>query len=420
MQPHEATEGDSRSSHQRPNRRRGQMFFAVMVMGLLLAGFSAVQRLKAGERQNLLVAMSETSVSSPLVSAVEVQSAPSSVSLKLPGDTAAWYASTIYARVDGYVSEWHVDIGDRVRKGQVLAVIDTPDLDAQMAAAEAKLKASLAQIASREAEAHFAKTTYERWRDSPKGIVSEQEREAKKASFESAEAHLNEAKAQNGLDRANVDRFRALEKFKQVLAPFNGIITERRIDIGNLVTAGSNASTTPLYRIEQVNPIRVFVEVPQSASGNMKAGMPVRIYAANIPNRVFEAKVSRTAEAIDQESRTLRVEVDLPNTDQALIPGMYVDVELQISREGLVQVPAAALIFRPRGPQVAVIDKDNKVTFRDVAIARDNGTVIDIKSGVAAGEKVGLNIGTQVAEGEKITLSVPSSNGPADVSKKKS
>ena len=308
----------------------------------------------------------------------------------------------MWGGVDGYVGKGPADIGDHVRKGQVLAAIDTPDLDAQLAAAQAKLKASIAQIASKEAEANFAKTTYERWRDSPKGVVSEQEREAKKAHYESSVAQLNEAKAQSGLDQANVDRFKALEQFKLVAAPFDGVITERRVDIGNLVTAGSNANTTPLYRMEQNNPIRVFADVPQSAASDMKTGMPAQIHASNIPDRIFEGKISRTSEAINSQSRTLRVEVDIPNLDRALVPGMYVDVSFQIPTQGFMQVPAAALIFRSNGPHIATIDKDDRVAFQKVAIVRDFGNIVELGSGVSLGDRIALNISNQIAEGEKV------------------
>jgi RND family efflux transporter MFP subunit len=303
-----------------------------------------------------------------------------------------------------------------VAKGQVLASIDTPDLDAQLSAAQAKLKASAAHIVAKEAEANFAKSTYERWRDSPKGVVSEQEREAKKAGYESSIAQLNEAKSQSGLDQANVERFTALEKFKQVTAPFAGVITERRIDIGNLVTAGSNANTTPLYRMEQDNPIRIFVDVPQSAAPSMKAGTPAQIHVSNLPNRVFKGKIARTSEAINPQSRTLRVEVDIPNNDLALVPGMYVDVSFELAAKGLMQVPAAALIFRADSPYLAVIDMDDKVVFQKITIARDNGKTVDLDSGVSVGDRIALNISNQIAEGTKVA--VHESNGDAANAKK--
>jgi len=169
------------------------------------------------------------------VDVVTVQSAAGIESLTLPGETAAWYESLIYARVNGYVGRWDVDFGDRVRQGQVMAVIQTPELDAELASAKARLNATKADLQLRQAEADFAKTTYERWRDSPKGVVSEQEREDKKAGFASANARLVSGQAQVNLVQAELDRLTALQSFKQVTAPYDGRVTERRIDIGNLV-----------------------------------------------------------------------------------------------------------------------------------------------------------------------------------------
>ncbi len=190
----------------------------------------------------------------PAVDVVQVSGKRGAGSLSLPGETAAWYESTIYARVDGYVAKWYVDIGDHVKNGQVLALIDTPDLDAQLAASRAKLQVSQAQVKVKQADAAFARSTYERWRDSPKGVVSEQEREDKKAGDAAAEAQLAAAQAQVQLDQADVDRLSAFEQFKRVTAPYDGTIIERRIDIGNLVTSGSSSNTTLLYRMSQDNP----------------------------------------------------------------------------------------------------------------------------------------------------------------------
>jgi RND family efflux transporter MFP subunit len=223
-----------------------------------------------------------------------------------------------------------VDIGDHVKRGQVLATIETPELDAELAAARAQLKASQAQVAARQAEAAFSKTTNERWRDSPKGVVSDQEREAKKADYESAEARLYAASAQVALDKSRVDQYSALAEFKQVTAPFDGTITERKIDVGNLVTAGSSSTTTPLYRISQTDPLRIFVDVPQNAAGElMKTGVPAEIRATGAIGGTFAGKITRSAQALNAQARTMRVEVDMPNADHALLPGMYVNVAFQ-------------------------------------------------------------------------------------------
>lgn len=392
----------SKDRHKAAGSGRKLKVFAGVVAVVLTIGFFVVHRLKSADEKDLTDVTSRIACAPPLVNVITVQNAPRSAPLTLPGETAAWYESIIYARVDGYVAKWYADIGDHVRKGQILATIETPDLDAQLAATQAKLKAAAASVVARQADADFAKTTYERWKNSPKGVVSEQEREAKKAGYDSSIAHLNEAKAQVALDRANVDRYTAMTQFKQVTAPYAGRIIERRIDIGNLVTAGSTANTTPLYRMAHIDPIRVFVDVPQSAAENIKVGVPAQINASNIPDRVFQGKVARTAAAINPQSRTLRAEVDIPNPDHALVSGMYVNVSFQVPTEGLVQVPAAALVFRPGGPQIALVDKENRVTFHKVTIARDDGNTVAINSGISLGDKIALNISSQITEGETV------------------
>jgi RND family efflux transporter MFP subunit len=401
-----------------PGTGRRIKISAVIVAIVLLIGFSIVHFLKASERSELASA-SKAAASRPLsVSAIIVGGAASPRALTLPGQTAAWYESTIYARVSGYVAKWYVDIGDHVRRGQTLATIDTPELDAELAGARAELTAAQAQVKVREAEAEFAKTTYERWRDSPKGVVSEQEREAKKSDYDSGVAKLNAARAQVALDQAKVDHFMAMTQFKQVAAPYDGKITERRIDIGNLVNVGSATGNTLLYRMSQNDPMRIFVDVPQSAAGElMKIGVPVQIRATNIPNHVISGKITRTAEAINPQARTLRVEIDIPNPDDVLVPGMYVDVAFQLETSDMVQVPAAALVFRSSGPEVAVIDNSGHISFRKVVIARDDGNMVELGTGVSPGERVALNVSSQIRDGDKVTAVESDSVVPAAVLK---
>jgi RND family efflux transporter MFP subunit len=351
----------------------------------------------------------ETAYSTPPpVDVVIARPATMGQDLVLPGETAAWYETTIYARVNGYVAKWLVDIGDHVKKGQVLATIETPELDAELEAARAQLRASEAQVRARMAEAEFSKTTNERWRDSPKGVVSEQERESKKADYESSEARLYAAKAQVNLDKSKVDQYNALAEFKQVKAPFDGTITERKIDIGNLVTAGSGSTTTPLYRMAQTDPLRVFVDVPQSAAGElMNAGAPAEIRATGAVGGVFSGKIARSAESINAQARTMRVEVDMPNVNHALVPGMYVNIAFKLPLRGAVEVPAAALIFRASGTQVAEVDASGKVQFENVVIARDNGSLVELASGVRPGDRLVLNISSQIASGQTVAVNEP-------------
>lgn len=383
---------------------------ALIAAAVLVIGFIAVGIVRFFHERGVANAGERAYAAPPPVDVVTARPATVGQDLVLPGQTAAWFETTIYARVNGYVGKWLVDIGDHVKKGQVLATIETPELDAELAAARAQLKASEAQVVARKAEAEFSKTTNERWRDSPKGVVSEQERESKKADYESAEARLYAADAQVNLDKSRVEQYSALTEFKQVKAPFDGTITERKIDVGNLVTAGSTTSTTPLYRMAQTDPLRIFVDVPQAASGELqKAGVPAEIRATGAIGGVFAGKIARSAEAINVQARTMRVEVDMPNADHALVPGMYVNVAFRLQPRGLVEVPAAALIFRASGTKVARVDADNKIEFQNVTIARDNGSIVELSSGAKPGDRLVLNISSQIAPGQ-----VVSANGPAD------
>ena len=305
-----------------PSTERRTKQRAMLVAGVLIVGFLLTSILRLLHAHKVANASEEAYSRVPPVDVVTVRVALAGQDLVLPGATAAWYETTIYARVSGYVASWNVDIGDRVAKGQVLATIETPELDAQLAAAKAQLQASQAQVAARRAETEFSRSTNERWRDSPKGVVSEQERESKKADFESAKARLYAADAQVALDKSKVDQYNALTEFRQVKAPFDGTITERKIDVGNLVVAGGGATTSSLYRMAQTDPLRVFVEVPQSASGElMKAGVPAEIRATGALGGIFSAKTARAAESLDSQARTMRVELDMPNTEHSLVPG---------------------------------------------------------------------------------------------------
>jgi RND family efflux transporter MFP subunit len=384
--------------------KRGVGIMAALMMLCFLA-VSVVRYFHAHAVANA----GETAYSTaPPVDVVIARAATAGQDLVLPGETAAWYETTIYARVNGYVAKWLVDIGDRVNKGQVLATIETPELDAELEAARAQLRASEAQVGARKAEAEFSKTTNERWRDSPKGVVSDQERESKKADYESSEARLYAANAQVNLDKSKVDQYNALAEFKQVKAPFDGTITERKIDIGNLVTAGSGPATTPLYRMAQTDPLRVFVDVPQSASGElMNAGAPAEIRATGAVGGVFSGKIARSAESINAQARTMRVEVDMPNATHTLVPGMYVNIAFRLPPRGLVEVPAAALIFRASGTQVAQVDASGTIHFENVVIARDNGSLVELGSGVRPGDRLVLNISSQIAAGQTVAVNEP-------------
>ena len=379
---------------------------AAAVAIVLLLAFLTVHFFKAHAERKLARDARAAAEAAPLVDTVTVHSTAAAGDLTLPGETAAWYESTIYARVGGYVAKWYADIGDHVKTGQVLALIDTPELDAELSAAKAKLQVAQAQVKVKEADAAFAASTYVRWRDSPKGVVSEQEREDKKAGDASAAAELEASRAQARLNQADVDRLLAFEQFKRVTAPYSGTVTERRIDIGNLVTAGSSAGTTLLYRMAQDEPIRVFVDIPQSAAADlMRVGVPAQIIATGSASRPIAATITRTSEAIDPKARTFRAELDISNPQRHLVPGLYVQVAFQLKNSGFSQVPAAALVFGVSGPMVAAVGADGAVRYRAVTIGRDDGDKVELSSGVANGDRLVLNISNQILEGAKVRVS---------------
>ena len=377
---------------------------AIVFLVILGIAFLVRHHFSSNAREKLLSETLQGTSAAPAVDVVQVGFAPATHVLTLPGETRAWYESTIYARANGYVEKWMADIGDRVHAGDLLATIATPELDDQLKAAMAKVAYDQAEVQVAQAAEKLAQSTYQRYQTSPKGVVSVQETEEKEAEFTSGSARLNASKSQVKLDEADVARLEDTEKFKRVTAPYNGIITDRHIDIGDLVTAGSMASNTILYGIAQSDKIRIFVDIPQSASAGIKVGMAAGTTAHGYTGTEFPGKVARTSNAIDPAARTLKVEVDIENPQLKLLPGMYVEVTFHVPEAtSLVQIPASALNFRSAGPQVAVVAKNGTVTFRPVSIVRDMGEFVEITSGVAAGDMVALNISSQISDGDRVT-----------------
>lgn len=402
LPPHESLRESAAEEYPKSTSR--WMVVISLVIGLgLSAAFVEVTRIKAREADTLEQDTRKTVAMLPLVDVATAKAGQSYRSLVLPGDTAAWYRTTLYSRVNGYLADWKVDIGDKVKKGQLLATIDTPDLDAQLVAARAELEASKAQAKVREADADFARSSYDRWRDSPKGVVSDQEREEKKAANDSSIAKLNAASAQVAVNQAKVDGLMTLTQFKNVTAPFDGIITDRRIDPGDLVTAGSSANTSPLFVIQQTDKMRVFSRVPQSVAGHLSIGSAVKITSDTGSGRVYEGRIVRTTGAVDPRARTMLVEVVLPNSDYTLSPGMYVRVDFQVAQAPSIEVPAAAVLFRGKSPQVAVVE-DGKIKLRTVVIASDDGENVELASGIRVGDRVALNINSQISDGDKVAI----------------
>jgi len=344
----------------------------------------------------------------PVVSFVMPRPDGSPSRLILPGDIQAWYAAPIYARVNGYLKKWYFDYGAHVKTGQLLAEIDAPDLDASLIAAEARMNAAKAQVRVREAELQFAKTTYERWQNSPKGVVSVQETTSKKGDFDSATARLNAALADVNAAQGEVDRLKALESFKSVVAPFDGVVTERNTDIGALINAGSGVgggSGPVLFRVEDVHKMRIFVQVPQRMSADIREGLSADLHLPQFPDKSFEATVATTARAINQSARTLLVELHVGNPDGVLQPGSYTEVHFKLPPDpNVLSIPTSTLIFRSHGMEVAVIGADNRIELKKISIGRDLGSRVEVLNGLAPSDRVVISPPDSLAAGDLIRI----------------
>ncbi len=343
----------------------------------------------------------------PSVSVVLPHRGGGEAALALPGNISAWYEAPLYARVSGYLQQWYFDYGAHVKRGQVLARIETPDLDAQYSAAQAELEASRARVEVADATMQFAKTTYDRWRDSPKGVVSQQETESKKADYETALASYDAAQATVMADQGVVDRLRALEQFKNIVAPFDGVVTQRNTDIGALINAGSGggAGNAQLFRMADVHEMRVFVQVPQAMSAGVAQGMTADLTLPQYPERVFKAVVATTAGAIDPASRALLVELHADNPDEILQPGTYAQVHFNLNANpNVLTIPATALIFQQAGMQVAVVGPNNRAELKSVTLGRNFGSDVEVLNGLSPADRVIDSPSDSLVQGELVSV----------------
>jgi RND family efflux transporter MFP subunit len=348
----------------------------------------------------------------PTVAVIAPRAGAATQRLVLPGTVQAWYEAPIYARVPGYLKDWYFDYGAHVKKGDVLAEIETPDLDAQLAAAEAKLNSARAVVNIRQAEKQFAETTYQRWRDSPKGVVSVQEQQAKEADYNSANARLNSASAEVAADQGEVDRLQALESFKKILAPFDGVVTARETDIGALINAGSGSNGPELFRVADLHEMRIYVQVPQQLSAAIKEGLTAELHLPQYPDKTFKATVATTSNAINVSARTLLVELHAANADALLQPGAYAQVDFELpSNPNIVRVPTSALIFREHGMEVATIGAGDKIELKPVTLGRNLGTEVEVVQGLKLSDRVVNSPPDSLAAGDIVHIAGQSGSG---------
>lgn len=307
--------------------------------------------------------------------------------MSLPGTVRPLEETKIYARVTGYVRAWHVDLGDKVTAGQLLADIDTPDLAAELSQARAQLNAARANVKQASAQRDYSKSNSTRYTGlADQNLISKGQVEEQQAKAATDEATVSSAQATVGAMEANVRRLSELQGFAKVVAPFAGTVSQRAIERGALVR---DSGTTPLYTIVATDPVRIFVDVPQTIATGVKPGTLVKITVREYGGRVFEGKVTRSSGSFDAELHTMTTEIQVPNTDGALLPGMFVQAALTASTpHRVLEVPATALYSDAKGVRLATVDASKRVHFAKITIERDTGGTVEVASGLTGDEQV--------------------------------
>ena len=310
----------------------------------------------------------------PAVKVIQAQRGEPDQEVVLPGDIEAWYQAPIYARVNGYLKIWYEDIGARVKAGEVLGVIEAPDLDQQLDQARARL-------ASAQADANLANLTAKRW----KGLLSSQS-----VSQQTTDEKTGDAEAKASLvvaSAADVKRLEALESFKRLVAPFDGVVTGRNTDIGDLINVGAGGRA--LFTVSDIHEMRIYVRVPQAFAGQLTPNMEADLKLSQYPGVTFHAKLLTTSNAISSDSRTVLVQLTTENTDGKLWPGAYVEVHFKLPTDpNILTLPTSALVFRRNGMEVATVGPQDKVTMKPIKIGRDLGTEVEVTSGISPEDKV--------------------------------
>jgi RND family efflux transporter MFP subunit len=306
----------------------------------------------------------------PTVAVVTPKAAPAQNELELPGNIEAYYTGSIFARASGYVKEWYRDIGAHVKQGEVLALIDTPDLDQQLAQARADLQTAVANQ-------KLSKVTADRWVAlAVHNAVSQQSKDEKVSDLQAKTATVEAG-------QANVDRLKSLQSFNQLVAPFDGVVTTRGLDIGQLAVAGSD-SGRPLYTVSDIHRVRVYVKVPQALLAGLKPGITASLVMPQYPSETFPATLATTSNAVTQDSRSELVELQADNPDGKLLPGSFAEVHFHVAADRRVlHIPATALFFGPRGIELALLRSDGKVELTKVQLGRNFGREVEVLSGLS-------------------------------------
>jgi RND family efflux transporter MFP subunit len=383
-------------------RRWGGRLFSLGAFLLLATGISLGASRQDSQQQAVTATAKETREFVPTVRVVPVEVSPAVMSVTLPGTTAAFAAANIYARATGYINKRNVDIGDSVKQGALLAGLAVPEIDDQISQNEAILEQLKAAVLQAQANSTLAQATWDRdrpllrdgWATAHQGDIDVQTVKADDAAVSVAQANVS---AQERLLKV----LRQNRAYASVVAPFDGVVTQRNVDVGSLVQGNANTGTF-MFEIMQKDVIRIWVYVPQDAAFGVAPGVDAIVRVPELPDREFRGKVTRIADALQSGTRTLLTEIDIPNPDGALLPGIYCSVELKVPRKTpSFIVPAEAIIFTRSGLQAAVV-KDGKAEIRNLRVTRDLGTRVQVDAGVSAGERVILNPPVTLIDGAKV------------------
>jgi len=334
--------------------------------------------------------------------------------LHIPCDIRPFADTNIFPQTTGYLRKWNVDIGDKVTADQVIAVIDTPQVDAELAQATAALDQARANVAKARADLDLAQKTLVMYQDAAKngqGAVAELQLETQEASAQDAQAALDLAIASEKAADSTVKQYQVLQGFEIIKSPFAGTVTARNYDNGALV---SPTEALPMFRIEQTDQLRVFASVPQTYATSIREGQDAYLTLRNYPGRTFTGKVARSAGALSASTRTLSYELDFPNTDGSIYAGMYGDATIPIEeQQATMTIPTSALIFNSQGLRAAVVGDDGKVHMKTIEVGRDFGTEIEVNSGLDSKDEVVTNPGLRLGDGVAVTKSAPAVAPPA-------
>lgn len=404
--PNHASVGSASEAHENAQGSWGRWVvgLGVLVILVLGGGLVAATLPRLRHQQELNAAATRVADSPPRVRVASVHRSPAASRLTLPGNAFPYRDASLYARTNGYVKHWTVDIGDRVKAGQLLAEISAPDVDDQLAQARANLALAKANLVVSEANLQLANITLERDRQSVPGSgVSLLQIDQDRAQVKSTSAQLESARASIQVNEATVQQYMDLQAFQKIVAPFAGVITSRNVDPGVLVTADNPSETRPIFHMMQTDPLRVFVNVPQVYATAVAPSQEVDLYREEEPNRHFTGRVVRTANALDPNTRTLLTQIDVPNPNDALRPGMYLQVTfVAVRATPPVLVPGAAILWRPEGTLVLVLDASNKVRYCKVQTGRDLGAEVEVVAGLDGTETVIVHPGDLLPEGLEV------------------